>query len=65
MMGYQKAQDVIIEANNGAAELGHVRRAIHRTALNYRSDLKLARISSTNSSGCSQAAKCVPLGSLL
>src|ERR1700730_7310324 len=31
----------------------------------YRSDLKPARISSEKSFGCSQAAKCPPLGSLL
>ena len=31
----------------------------------YRSDLKPARTSSEKSFGCSQAAKCPPLGSLL
>ena len=31
----------------------------------YRSDLKPARTSSERSFGCSQAAKCPPLGSLL
>jgi hypothetical protein len=30
-----------------------------------RNDLNAARISSTNSFGCSQAAKCVPFGKLL
>jgi len=33
--------------------------------IDLRSGLNAARISSTNSFGCSQAAKCVPLGNLL
>ena len=33
--------------------------------LDFRSDLKPARTSSEKSFGCSQAAKCPPLGSLL
>src|ERR1700733_13705552 len=38
---------------------------LRRLAEPYRSDLKPARTSSEKSFGCSQAAKCPPLGSLL
>jgi hypothetical protein len=38
---------------------------VRRPHAGLRSDLNAARISSTNSFGCSQAAKCVPLGKLL
>src|SRR5262245_16080167 len=37
----------------------------NRHGSNYRSDLKAARISPTNKSVCSQAAKWVPFGKLL
>ena len=50
-------------AVRSAARAGHARHSSH--CHTERSDLKVARTSDTKSAGCSQAAKCVPLGWLL
>ena len=47
------------------AQAGPPRSPEHPLWRYRRSDLKLARISSTNNSGCSHAAKWVPRGNLL
>ena len=48
-----------------AADSARARRAVRRLTLNYRKDLKDARISEVKAAGCSQAAKWQPLSSLL
>src|ERR1700680_652843 len=55
----------IASTEEGAACEAHARLEDRLFQLGLRSDLNAARISATNSSGCSQAAKWVPFGSLL
>src|SRR4029077_1641892 len=53
------------DLRSGRREGAHPKCAARSSHAGWRSGLNAARISSTNSFGCSQAAKCVPLSSLL